>query len=313
MPSSLRFAAIVPHYNDTAHLREALASLAAQTVPLTEILVVDDGSTAEALEVVIRLAAPVPQVRVLIDTQHRGVVDALNRGIRESSADFIFLCSANDVYHSRMVEWSVAALAAFPHAGLVCGNASAWDEEKHRAAEDRVLPLPQVTAWLSPDALVAHHRRVGIVFNGAAAMRRTSVLAAGGLQPDLRWQSDWFISHLLAFESGCVYVPERFSTVRFEGRKSYSGGFLDWSQQKDVIRSIVRRLAAHPSAAPLFRRAALLPTYDLREIGILSAPDLRWFITPLLCWRMLVHSCAYWLKYVVPRSVLMYLRRFVRA
>lgn len=62
----------------------------------------------------------------------------------------------------------------------------------------------------------------------------------------------------------------------------------------------------------MFRASALLPKYDLRTPHIFLDPELRWFLTPLLMWRMVMHSLTYRMKYIIPRPILMYFRPFFK-
>jgi glycosyltransferase involved in cell wall biosynthesis len=308
-----RFSAIVPNYNDAAHIGEALESLAKQNFPFAEILIIDDGSTDNSVAVITKLIANQPRTRLLRNEKNMGVVATLNRGIHEASGDYLFLCSANDTYHPKMTLWCAEMLSQHPDAGIISGNADAWDEAKKMSADARIVPLPQVRALLDPERMVACNRRVGIHFSGGAnALRRDLVLQFGALHPELRWHCDWFLYHMLSFSAGCAFVPEAFSTIRLEGKKSYSSGFLNWPQEREVIRSIVRLLKQYPDQAKRFQRSALLPRYDVRELPLLMESSLRWFVSPLLAWRMVAHSVAYKLKYIVPRSVLMACRRYVR-
>jgi hypothetical protein len=144
-------------------------------------------------------------------------------------------------------------------------------------------------------------------------IRRESVMALGGLDPALRWHSDWFLFAVIAFTSGYGFVPETFATMTLGAGPRYSDGMLDWTQERAVLRSLVERLNGLPIAADGFRRGALLPRYDVRAIWLFRDPDLRWMLTPLLVWRTLAHSVSYWLKDRVPRSVVLRLRAWVRS
>jgi glycosyltransferase involved in cell wall biosynthesis len=305
--------AIVPNFNDAPSLERAIASLAAQTVPFHEIVVVDDGSTDESASVLERLGKSMPRLRVLRHSANQGVVAALNHGLQDASGEFVVLCSANDSYPPRLVEWCTDVLTRHPDVGAITGNAAVRDDRRADAGPDLVLPLPRRTTVLSPEALARAARRVPVLLNPGFAIRRTLAIEAGGLDPALRWHSDWFLFHLTAFASGYAFVPEAFSTIHVSGAPRYSGGMADWTLEGPCIRALVRRLAGRPAAAAAFRRAALLPRYDLRELWLLRDRDLRWFITPLLVWRMTVHSAAYWLHTRLPRRFLMWGRRWIRS
>lgn len=312
MPRS--YSAIVPNYNDCSKIGESLASLAGQTHPFSEIIIVDDASQDNSVEIIEGLIKDIPHARLVRHEKNQGVVGALNTGLREARGEFLFLCSANDTYDTRMVAWCEEMLQQYPDVGIVSGNVAAWEEYKQRFIHAMKLPLPQKRARYTPEDLVARNKKVGVHFNGGAnALRRELVLEFKGLIPELKWHSDWFLNLICGFRSGVAYVPENFSTCRLEGKKSYSSGRFDWPQEREIIRASIRIMRQWPQEADRFRRSALLPKYDLRTPALLLAdPEARWYVTPLLMWRMVMHSATYRLKYLIPRPILMYLRPFFR-
>src|SRR4051812_35558191 len=92
---SERTSVLIPCYNAQQYLPEALASVCAQTRPVREIIVIDDGS----LEPV---KAPTgwhgPPLKI-IRTPNRGLPAARNLGLRHASGDFIGLLDADDAWH----------------------------------------------------------------------------------------------------------------------------------------------------------------------------------------------------------------------
>ena len=306
------FSAIVPTFNDTSAIGEALSTLASQTEPLLEILVVDDGSTDGRADTLAAIVAATAGARLIRLPVNRGVVAALNVGLAEAAGDFVVLCSANDRYDARLVEHSRRLLARHPALEAITGNALVWNDARHAAAPG-LRPVSASPAAFSFDDLVRACRRSPQFVATGYVIRRERALAFGGLDPALRWHSDWFLFAVIAFTSGYGFVPETFSTMTMSAGPRYSDGVLDWTQERIVLRSLVERLNALPVAAEGFRRAALLPRYDLRALWLLRHRDVRWMLTPLLVWRTLVHSASYWLKDRVPRSVVLRFRSWVRS
>ena len=307
------FAAIVPNYNDSRTLAASLKSLAEQTVPLDDIIIVDDCSTDNSVEIIEALIQTIPNARLIRSPQNRGVVGAINAGIAEAKSDYIFLCSANDTYLPKMVELCEEMLQLYPQAGIVSGNVATYDNRKGAFTHDMKLPLPQKRSFYSPQQLTAQNRKVGIHFNGGSnALRLDLVREFGGLRAPLKWHSDWFLNLMCGFRTGVAYVPENIVVCHLEGKKSYSSGRYDWPQESQVIRESIRALTHFPAEAELFKQSALLPKYDLRSPAMIFDKELRWFITPLLLWRMVMHSLTYRTKYIIPRPILMYFRPFFR-
>jgi len=306
------FSAIVPTFNDTSVIGEALATLVNQTEPLLEILVVDDGSTDGSGGTLPTLVAGTPRARLIRLPDNRGVVAALNAGLSEAAGDFVVLCSANDRYDAHLVEHCRRLLARHPALGAITGNATVWNEARQKAAPG-LTPLARSPVALSAAELVRACRRSPAIVATGYVIRRELAIAMGGLDPALRWHSDWFLFAAIAFTSGYGFVPETFSTMTMGAGARYSDGVLDWTQERAVLRSLVERLNGLPAVAAGFRQGALLPRYDLRAIWLFRDRDLRWMLTPLIVWRMLVHTASYWLKDRVPRKLVLRFRALVRS
>jgi len=81
---------IVPCYNYAKYLPDCIASLKAQTYPIHEIIVVNDGSPDNTIEVCEQLG-----VRCLTK-ENGGLASARNAGIREATGEYIMCLDADD-------------------------------------------------------------------------------------------------------------------------------------------------------------------------------------------------------------------------
>jgi glycosyltransferase involved in cell wall biosynthesis len=109
---------VVPTYNRAALLEETLHSIFAQTRPVDEIIVVDDGSTDETASVCARQSERVRYLR-----QENSGLPALarNRGIAEAKGDWIAFCDSDDLWRPDKLEVELAALAATGAKWVVSG------------------------------------------------------------------------------------------------------------------------------------------------------------------------------------------------
>ena len=80
--TSMNVSAIIPTFNRCKYIRRAIDSVLAQTLPVDEIIVIDDGSTDGTAEAVEEWYGS--QVRV-IRQENAGVSGARHRGIREAA------------------------------------------------------------------------------------------------------------------------------------------------------------------------------------------------------------------------------------
>jgi len=111
----------IAHYNLGQYLPETLASLARQTYPNLEVIVVDDGSTDPvSQEVLVEMQQQYPQVRFL-HHENSGIGATRNRGLQEAHGEFFIPMDADNIACPHMVETFVRAMRRNPEvSALTC-------------------------------------------------------------------------------------------------------------------------------------------------------------------------------------------------
>ncbi len=104
---------IIPTFNGSAFLREALDSVFAQTVRPEEVIVVDDASTDGTAELAESIAttAPVPVKVIRLSENSGGPARPLNVGIAAAQGEFIAILNEDDVFEPQKLEKQVAVLS----------------------------------------------------------------------------------------------------------------------------------------------------------------------------------------------------------
>lgn len=97
---------VIPVYNGSNYMREAIDSALAQTYPNIEILVVNDGSTDDTREIALSYG---DRIRCF-EKENGGVSTALNLGIREMRGEYFSWLSHDDVYYPNKVQAEIDAL-----------------------------------------------------------------------------------------------------------------------------------------------------------------------------------------------------------
>jgi glycosyltransferase involved in cell wall biosynthesis len=106
---------IIPTFNNSPYIAEAIASVQSQTVPANEIIVVDDGST-DGTEAIVRA---ITDPRIQYHRQENcGVSVARNRGLDHATGTAIAFLDADDRWRPTMLEQQSQLLASNP--ALVC-------------------------------------------------------------------------------------------------------------------------------------------------------------------------------------------------
>lgn len=113
---------IIPVHNRATLLREAVASVLAQTYRPIEIIIVDDGSTDQTTQVCDELAAQHPQEIRIIHQANTGPGLAREAGRQIARGEFIQYLDSDDVLLPEKFSLQVAGLNAHPECGVAYGK-----------------------------------------------------------------------------------------------------------------------------------------------------------------------------------------------
>jgi glycosyltransferase involved in cell wall biosynthesis len=113
--------AVIAAYNAEAFIAEAIESVRAQTLPVAEILVVDDGSTDSTPEIARTKGARV------IRQSNAGLAVTRNRCVREASQPWIAFIDSDDIWAPEKIEKQMRIAECDPEIALVACDYSTFD------------------------------------------------------------------------------------------------------------------------------------------------------------------------------------------
>lgn len=215
-----------------ALLEQAIASIAAQTCPKIEFLILDDGGKdPSTLSVLEQAAEHWPQIR-LCHEPHRGLTATLNRGLALASGELIARQDADDWSEPQRIERQLAFHYRHPGVGLIGTGAFI-----HRSDGKTLwrVRMPETHSQI----LDAFPRR-NPFFHGSVLFSRDAALELGGYREELLCSQDYDLFWRLAEARGAANLPEPLYHYR------YTAGSVSASRALEQARahSAIRRLAA---------------------------------------------------------------------
>jgi len=185
---------LMPCYNASQWVDEALESLARQTLSDIEIVCVDDGSSDDTRLHLGRWAARDRRVRVAVQP-HAGVIAASNNGLQSCTAPYVARLDADDRAHPERLERQAAFLDAHPEVGVVSSLVTGFPASQVRQGFAIYLE------WLN--GLVSHEQICREIFvesplpNPSVMYRRDLVMEIGAYQ-ERGWPEEYIhaaVSH----------------------------------------------------------------------------------------------------------------------
>lgn len=166
MSAATRVSVVVACHNYGEFLADALSSVAQQSRPAAELIVVDDGSTDETAAVLRTWTGQA--VIVVSHPEPLGAAGAFNAGIARSTGDLVVKLDADDRLSEEYLERLAAAIDA-TGADIAYSGVRRFGAE---SGEDRAAPFDRRELM-----------RENFI-NGSAMVRREVLLATGGYRPD---------------------------------------------------------------------------------------------------------------------------------
>ncbi len=177
------FSVVMPVYNVADFIAEAIQSVLNQSFIDFELLIVDDCSPDNSIQICRQFNDP--RIRIIKHTENRGLAGARNTGIRHALGEFIAFLDSDDRWHPDKLSLHHAHLIASPQVGLSFSR-SAFIEANGVATN--CYQMPRLTG-ITPDHLFCRNP----VGNGSAPVVRMSALVQIGYQaifngqPEIRY------------------------------------------------------------------------------------------------------------------------------
>lgn len=97
-------------YNGSLFIEELLFSLINQSLPPQEIIIVDDCSTDNTIEIIEKIKIVYPKIFLYKNQVNLGPIETFRTAIQYCTCDYLALCDQDDIWHENKLELSLKAI-----------------------------------------------------------------------------------------------------------------------------------------------------------------------------------------------------------
>ncbi len=247
---------VIPTYNRTALLREAVDSVFAQTYGDWELLIADDGSGEETRGYLASLDDP--RVAVIQNPNGGGGPGAMrNLGIGRARGEWIAFLDSDDLWLPDKLAMQVSRLQLHPACDWSCTAFDFIDASRARVPQRAGVAYDARGGWILERLLT---------FDAAASIqtlmvRRSLLMELGGFDEQFSSRADYELELRLATRSAICALPEALTLIRqHDARMTVTGhlsAMLDENArafhktERAASSSTVRRLCRRQRAVQL--------------------------------------------------------------
>jgi GT2 family glycosyltransferase len=266
---------IVPCYRYGRFLRKCVESVLLQSLREIRVLIIDDASPDDTVDIAAELAAEDSRVHVLRHDSNRGHIATYNEGIEWASADYMLILSADDYLLPGALSRASAVMDAHPDVGLTFGKAVELRSDAETPDPTYVLGSSDSGYWqvLDGPKFIESSAGRNMVPTPTALVRTALQKRLGGYRPDLPHSGDmemWFrlavhsrVAQLDAFQAVYRHHADNMSLAY-----TFNSWLPDLQQRKAALDALFQTCSnVLPDSVRLRQRLLRCVAFDAVGFG----------------------------------------------
>ena len=239
----MKVSVIIPNYNYSKYVCEAVDSALGQTYQDKEVIVVDDGSTDNSVELLTKYGDKIKLIR----QTNAGVCASRNNGVAASSGELIAFLDADDVWLPEKLEKQVAQFLADPN--VVLSHVGVQDIDANGSGLATHIDGMSGTVFCE---LLSFDR--GVILGGCSGsvVPRNVFDEAGGFDRRLATSADWDFYFRTSRLGDVAFVHEPLLKYRFHGSNMHGNIKL---MEHDMLLCFQKAFESAPDLESLKRRS----------------------------------------------------------
>ena len=208
---------ITPVYNGQDFLERSIKSVLAQTYENWELLLIDDGSSDNSVQIIENYLED-NRIKLLRNESNSGIPTTRNKGIENSTGEFIALLDQDDEWLPHKLEKQVSRFLEIDDSfGLIYSNVEVRTDQGILSDQKKEIE-PEVSIQSNLELMLSRN----LITSPTAMVKRKALEEVGLFDESIRWGGDdydlWIrIAHKFKFD----YIDEVLC-IRHEHQQNYS-------------------------------------------------------------------------------------------
>lgn len=213
----MKISVITASYNYANYIGDTIQSVIDQTYTDFELIVVDDCSTDNSVEVIKSFNDE--RIKLIINDQNLGLKESLKRGLKEATGEWIAFLESDDILVPDNLEKKFEIIQRYPETALVFNDVETFGEE-HK----RIYLLNKSAKYLQkkeyPRNMFYDLGEMNRILTFSTVLVKKDRLAESDFDTPIDRFLDWWLFIHLARNNKFYYIPEKLTKWRIH-RESY--------------------------------------------------------------------------------------------
>lgn len=206
----MKISAVIPAFNSRNYIEQTLVSLVSQTTAIDEIIIVDDGSQDNTINIVEGFASKTSiPFQILKNKANKGVSYSRNRGVEVSKNDYILFLDSDDIILPNFIR---------VHKQLWGSRSSSWvlsfGSYKQIDQNNKIIETTSTFKQVAVEEMMGYLFVRNYVYLSGTIVRKSAFIEAEGFKEELNYSEDWDLWLRLSRRGGFLYQPKPLLYIR---------------------------------------------------------------------------------------------------
>lgn len=240
---------VVASYNHARFLEQRIESLINQTYKNIEIIIIDDCSPDNSVEI-LRKYESNPKIKLIVRETNAGWITVSNQGVEISSGEFVIFANCDDKCEPEMIERLVESISSDSKIGISFCKSFMVDEFDRFLGDDYEIREHSFRSMCVNDAFIQREKMTRFLLYScvipnlsAALIRRSCFDVAGLLSSRYKACSDWDFFFRIAENFDFSYVSQPLNYFRQHSMtiRSSTKGRIEYDEFFSVLLGEIPR------------------------------------------------------------------------
>ncbi len=216
----MKISVVTASYNYQDYIKEAIQSVLNQTYHDWELIIVDDCSTDNSVEVI--KSYKDDRIKLFVNEKNLGLKETVKRGIEKASGEWIVFLESDDILTSDNIEKKLEIVKKYPEINLIFNDCEFFgDEERVKKVENDLRKTRKILRDKKyPANMFYNFYLSNKIFTFSSVMAKRNDLLKINFETPIDVILDWWLWIQLSYLGKFYYIPEYLTKWRLH-KESY--------------------------------------------------------------------------------------------
>lgn len=241
----IKVSVVCASYNYENYIKETIESVINQTYSSWEMIIVDDGSKDNSVEVIKSYSKKDDRIKLFTheNNQNKGLIETLKKGIKEASGNWIVFLESDDKIEKNYLEEKIEIIKKYPDIGLIFNDVNMFgDENKIKIYENHRKKINELFNKISfPYDFKKDIVKRNYIWTFSVVMLKKELLEALDFNSFIPQFLDHYLWAQLSTKTKFYYIDKKLTNWRIHSDSYVNVGLsaLKSLKFKLILKSIV--------------------------------------------------------------------------